>query len=222
MRNVSGPNGPISAPTVASQPPTRRWLRRRYQVVAAVGITAVLGSGASVAMHIAQRQPENRPDAHDGPAAKPDAVNAPGASARTTGGAPTPGASAGAIAPPAPDRTLRAPALAPAPAVSVTVTNSGSIAEEHHTLRVVSARADLSGQRELAWVADSGRPVGTARCTQNFQFSPDSPAAVRPTMLLCWRTSANKSVYTVAVDLDHPPSEQAAVATIDRVWSDLG
>ncbi len=105
---------------------------------------------------------------------------------------------------------------------SVTVTSSGSMPKDHHTLRVVSARADLSGQRELAWVADAGQPVGDARCTQNFHIGPKATARVRPTLLVCWRTSPDRSVYTVAVDVDHRPSAQASVAVIDDVWSRLG
>jgi len=108
------------------------------------------------------------------------------------------------------------------PSYSLTVTDSGSLPKDHHTLRVVSARGDLSGQRELAWVADSGHQVGDARCTQNFRIGPSAAPRVRPTMMLCWRTSAHRSVYTVAVDVQHPPSEKASVATIDQVWGQLG
>jgi hypothetical protein len=105
---------------------------------------------------------------------------------------------------------------------SLTITNSGSLPKDHHTLRVVSAPGDLSGQHELAWAADQGHAVGNARCTQNFRIGPKATARVRPTMLLCWRTSPHRTVYTVAVDLDHLPSEQASVATINQVWSKLG
>jgi hypothetical protein len=105
---------------------------------------------------------------------------------------------------------------------TLTVTNSGSMAKDHHTLRVVSAPTDLSGQRELAWAADSGHPVGAARCTQNFRIGASAAPRVRPTMLLCWRTSPDRSVYTIAVDVDHPPSERASVTTINEVWSKLG
>src|SRR2546423_606895 len=103
----------------------------------------------------------------------------------------------------------------------VTVTNFGSMPKDHHTLRVVSGRMDLSGRHELAWAADTGHPVGDARCTQNYRIGPSSAPRVRPTMLLCWRTSAHRSVFTVAVDIEHRPSEQDSVDTIDRVWSTL-
>jgi hypothetical protein len=104
----------------------------------------------------------------------------------------------------------------------VTVTNYGSMPKDHHTLRVVSGRTDLSGRHELAWAADTGHPVREARCTQNFKIGPTASARVRPTMLMCWRTSASRSVFTVSVDLEQRPSEQESVDTIDKVWSTLG
>jgi len=176
-------------------------------------------------------------------AGSPSTSASASASASTSGSASasaTGSASASASAPGRPSaptvRTI-APHVVPAPVsqwpfpaatgraippAAVQVTNSGSLPRDHHTLRVVSARGDLTGQRELAWVADAGHPVGDALCSQNFRFNPGSSAGPRPTMLICWHTSADRSVYTVAVDIDHPPSERASVATIDRVWSTLG
>jgi hypothetical protein len=115
----------------------------------------------------------------------------------------------------------QAPA-SPGAAAIPTVTDSGSIKKDRRTLRLVTAHADLTGQRELAWAADEGRVVGSSRCTQNFRLNPNDPAVVRPTMLLCWRISKTKSVYTVAVDLAGKPSEKDSVATIDKAWSSLG
>ena len=85
----------------------------------------------------------------------------------------------------------------------------------------MSGRLDLSGRHELAWAADTGHAVGDARCTQNFKIGSTGSARVRPTMLLCWRTSVSRSVFTVAVDLAHRPSEQDSVDTIDKTWSTL-
>jgi hypothetical protein len=102
---------------------------------------------------------------------------------------------------------------------NVTVTMSGSINKDKHTLKVVSAHGDLTGQRELAWAADAGHAVGAARCTQNFRINPQSKAGIRPTMLLCWRTSATKSVYTLAVDIVRKPSERASVAKLNAIWN---
>ena len=115
----------------------------------------------------------------------------------------------------------QAPA-SPTAAATPTVTESGSITKDRRTLRIVTLKGDLTGQRELAWAADEGRVVGSSRCTQNFRLNPNDPAKVRPTMLLCWRISKTKSVYTVAVDLAGKPSEKDSVATIDKAWSSLG
>jgi hypothetical protein len=97
-----------------------------------------------------------------------------------------------------------------------------TVSKNGQTMRVVSARGDLTGQRELTWAADAGHQVGAARCTQNFQFSPDSPAAVRPTMLLCWRTSALKSVYVIDVNPKGRPSEADTTAALTWEWYRLG
>lgn len=104
----------------------------------------------------------------------------------------------------------------------VTEVLSGSMAVDRHTMRVVAARSNLVGQRELAWVADAGQPVGDARCTRNFKIGPGGKPRVRPTMLICWRTSPQRSVYTVVVDVEHPPSEQASVQALDQAWAQLG
>jgi len=109
----------------------------------------------------------------------------------------------------------------PAPSLDATVTTTGTVAVDHHTLRVVAARRDLTGQGELGWVADSGYPVGDARCSQTVRIGT-TPVRVRRTLLICWRTSAQRSVYTVAVDLDRPPSATDSVAALNRAWMSLG
>jgi hypothetical protein len=174
---VDAPPEERDEPEMDPPAPARRWWqRRRYQVAAALGLVAALGTGALVV-----------------------ASTGLGRAGAGSGG-----------------RSDRSEEHA------LTVTTSGSLPKDHHTLKVVSALDDLSGQHELAWAADSGHPVGDARCTQNFRIGPSAAAKVRPTMLLCWRTSADRSVYTVAVDLDQRPSEKASVATINEVWSKLG
>jgi len=90
------------------------------------------------------------------------------------------------------------------------------------SLRVISAKHDLTGQRELLWAADKGRPVGDATCTQTFRFSNNVKPSVRPNMLLCFRTSATKSVVTVLVSSDGKPSRKESAAIIAREWAKLG
>jgi hypothetical protein len=102
----------------------------------------------------------------------------------------------------------------------VTVTNEGSL-RAGGTLRVVSARYDLTGQRELAWAGDAGRPVGNVRCTRNVRFGDGARPAARNTVLLCWRTSATRSVVTVAVSRTGQPSAAESAAVIDQAWKRL-
>jgi hypothetical protein len=109
-----------------------------------------------------------------------------------------------------------------AAADEVKVTETGTLKENRAIMRVVSARQDLTGQRELAWAADEGVQVGNARCTQNFRLSAGAPVSEKPTLLLCWRTSATKTVYTVAVKLDSRPSKQESVDIIERTWAKMG
>jgi hypothetical protein len=105
--------------------------------------------------------------------------------------------------------------------IPVTIKDTGNVQENRRSMRVVSAKGDLTGQRELAWPADEGTKVGDARCTQNFQFNAQSAPGIRPTLMICWRTSKDKSVYTVAVDVANKPSAQNSVAVLDREWNSL-
>jgi hypothetical protein len=109
-----------------------------------------------------------------------------------------------------------------AAAAEAKVVNTGSLSKDRSTLRIVSARTDLTGQRELALVADEGKPVGNAFCSQNIKAHATAKAKTERNLLICWRVSAQKSVYTVAVDLDGDPSERESVAAVDREWQALG
>jgi hypothetical protein len=106
-------------------------------------------------------------------------------------------------------------------AEDLTVKTFGSVQKNRRTLRVMSARQDLSGQRELGWVADDGVPVGDARCSQNFRLSTGVPVTEKSSLLVCWRLSKKKSVYTVAVTIGARPSKAESVAAIDKAWSRL-
>jgi hypothetical protein len=103
----------------------------------------------------------------------------------------------------------------------ITVTNTGSLQQDGASMRIVTARHDLTGQEELALAADGGVRVGDVHCTQNFRFSTDATAHERPTMLLCWRTSAAKSVLTLAVVRQGRPSKAVSAAAIDKQWAKL-
>ncbi len=87
-------------------------------------------------------------------------------------------------------------------------------------VRVVAARADLTGALELAWAGDAGTKVGAVSCTNRTRFTPDQPARVRPTVMLCWRTSGSLSVYVLVIDpkATTPVPMADAAATVDSVW----
>lgn len=89
-------------------------------------------------------------------------------------------------------------------------------------VRVVAARTDLTGALELAWAGDAGTKVGPVSCTNKTKLTPDQPARVRPTVMLCWRTSASLSVYTLVIDpkATTPVPMPDAAATVQSVWRD--
>jgi hypothetical protein len=96
-----------------------------------------------------------------------------------------------------------------------------SVKTAQGTIRVVSARYDLTGQRELGLAADPGEAVGSSHCTQRLRFSSEAAGQLKPSVLLCWRTSARRSVITLAVAAHGRPSPDGSVAAIDREWSAL-
>jgi hypothetical protein len=89
------------------------------------------------------------------------------------------------------------------------------------SIRITAAKANLAGQSTLLLAADEGRPAGAAHCTQKLRFS-DAGARVMPTVLLCWRTSAKRSVITLATAKTGKPSTSASLAVLDREWVRLG
>ena len=229
-------------------PATARRARRRKQaVVGVVGLAAVLGGGAFLATEVLPRGADRAmPDAG---ALAPTAASASASSdsVASASGRPSSRPSAAGLsrtpsAPASPKTAAERVAAARSAAAShgvpvqrpvpqahaaavvqdVTVIDSGSLRKDRGTLRVVSGRGDLTGQRELAWVADDGQPVGDARCTQTFLFADNAKPARKSNLLVCWRTSAEKSVYTVTVDLDGRPSKRDSVAALDKQWSRLG
>ncbi|MEV6301472.1 hypothetical protein AB0M02_18825 [Actinoplanes sp. NPDC051861] len=90
------------------------------------------------------------------------------------------------------------------------------------TIRVTTARDDLTGTAPLTIAADEGTRVGSAHCTDRVRFSQDAPAVKRPTLLLCWRTSADRSVVTMAVTPKGKPKAATSVEIIDQEWAKLG
>ena len=99
------------------------------------------------------------------------------------------------------------------------VTVSTETGMDGSMIRVVAARYDLTGR----WSAgDPGRRVGDARCTAKLAAVPGGPAVERPTMLVCWRMSASKSVVTVAIRAQAHPLAGSSVDVLDRNWTEMG
>jgi hypothetical protein len=220
----------------------RRSGRRKKAVIGAVGLVSIFGASVLVTEQVLDAR-HTAPSSQNGAAALPAGSHGvPAASAGPSGrakagtgspagsssGTPRPQtsseriAAARSAAAKAPSKVLRPlpPQYGAAAEVSDDVTTS-TRKKDGETLKVVSARHDLTGYRELGWAADEGQKVGSASCTQKIRLSPDDRIRLQPTLLLCWRTTATKSVYTVAVKIGGHPSKQASVAEIDKVWSKL-
>jgi hypothetical protein len=226
------------------QSQVRRSGRRRKAVIGVTGLAAVLGVGAFVITDRVTDHSSTR-DVAAISAPQPAAVTSPASPPTSPGHTPSPSASASVTpadatrAEPDPEvsrEIVAARSRAAADGVpllrgltskalgsvsDVRVTSSGSPQAVGGTLKVVSARGDLTGYQEMAWVGDQGEAVGDARCSQQFRLSNDVEATKRPTLLVCWHTSATKSVYTVALSLKSPPSRKASVAAIDKAWAKL-
>jgi hypothetical protein len=106
------------------------------------------------------------------------------------------------------------------PVVGLTRTTVGTL-DTGGIVRLVTAQSDLTGQEELSWVAGGVSRYRDASCSQTFRFSPNTKPAKRPNMLLCWRTSAKKSVVAIEVAPRGTPSKPKAIAELDKKWRDM-
>ena len=90
------------------------------------------------------------------------------------------------------------------------------------TVRVTTARFDLTGHPQMLIAADKGRSVGDGiNCTNKVRFSTNGPAMTRPTILTCWRISETRSVVTFTAMRDSTPSATESVNLIEREWKKL-
>lgn len=244
--------GPPDDGTGAAYPSamTRRARRRKQAMIGAAGLLSILGVGGIVATQVLTDS-DTAPAARNGalqPVAPstsaPLAGKAPGSSANPSAAAKgywTPGAKP---VTPTPRPSTTAEQIAAARSAAATATNqvrrpmspadarvatvqdtevtTSTVRRGGETLTVKSARQDLTGYAELRLAADEGKKVGNARCTNKIRASAGAPATERPTLLLCWRTSAQRSVFTLAVKVTGRPSQAASVAAIDKAWAKLG
>jgi hypothetical protein len=104
-------------------------------------------------------------------------------------------------------------------AAGETVTVRNEVTPDGANVRVVSARADLTGQLKRLWAGDLGHLVDGARCTHNIRTDKQPVGQMRPGMLLCWRSTPGRSVVAVATGR---PQEMYTAAVVAREWATLG
>ena len=107
-----------------------------------------------------------------------------------------------------------------APVVGLSRTTVGTL-KNGGIVRVVSARSDLTGQQELAWVAGGITEHGADKCSQTVKLYNKPQPEKKANLLLCWRTSATKSVVAVVVDPQGRPSTPKALAELDKKWMSM-
>jgi hypothetical protein len=95
-------------------------------------------------------------------------------------------------------------------------------AKEGGTMRIVTVRGDLTGQREIGWVAGDVRRHGKVECSQRFKLYNEQEPKTRPNLLVCWRTSAKRSVIVVDTKIGGRPAVTKSLAVIEREWRKLG
>jgi hypothetical protein len=240
------PQGSLYA-SAAAIAPTRRSQRRRQAVVGITGAAAILAGGAFLGTQLIDaRQPtlpepaalapqtplsepaataEEPSGAAEGPAAPTEEPARP-----QLGVKPTLSAARARLSP-IPSPSLNEDEIASAAADGFFLRPSQGTANERvierteatrdGSIRVTTARRDLSGQGQLGLVADEGTLVGSAHCTNRLRSGDGASATERPHLLLCWRTSPTRSVVTVAVNRNSRPAATGSVAVIEREWAAL-
>ncbi|MDQ1645095.1 MAG: hypothetical protein QOJ50_1279 [Cryptosporangiaceae bacterium] len=219
---------------------TPRFWQRKQLIAGTAGLAIVFGGSVALTRYFVTDEASKGSQGDSGSAAVTSPGGTPAAATPSAGPAATAAARPqAAAAKPSPRPTSRADRIAAARAAvkkagptvhhavpqtrtdePLTVRTYGS-QQQGNYLKVVSAHTDLSGQKELAWAADDGHAVGAARCTQKFAFSNQSTPAVKPTLLVCWRTTADRSAYTVAVVRSGRPSEQRSATMLNEAWTKL-
>ncbi|RZU49166.1 hypothetical protein EV385_0902 [Krasilnikovia cinnamomea] len=250
MRNAehddSAPGQPVPDGMYASAV-VRRSRHRKQILAGGIGLVAILGAGAYLA---AERTSEHAARTADTGAAPLPATGTTGGATSATGAggtashaaAPKAGVKQNAASSPTTPRPkttaeqiaevrkaarsagkkIHRPLPGPAVPVSPQDVTTTTVRRGGETVTVFSARKDLTRYGPLGWVADKGTKAGDARCTQRIRSSTNTEAKVRPTMLICWNTSASRSVFTIAVKSSGRPSPANSAAVIDRTLAAMG
>jgi cytoskeletal protein RodZ len=225
-------------------PPETSPARRRTLVAAGVvGLAAVLGAGAYVvtSQGKADETTVSRDTAAMAPSVSPQSAIAPSApAARGTADAvePSPAGvkpSASATASLTPDEQVAAArsqgakagrpvqrAVTDAPGMSAAAVNQRTEPLPNGTVQIITSKSDLTGHQQMEWAGDKGVRIGEAHCTQKVKFTNNAAPAVRPNLIMCWRTSAKRSVVTLLVDQKGKPSASKSAEIIAREWAKLG
>jgi hypothetical protein len=232
---------------VHSSTPARR--SRGLVVAGVVGLAAVLGGGSylitdhlrntghegattSIGRIDSVEEPSESPSAPASASAAPSsAVASPAASpSRTTAAAPTPTVTDAAKVK-TEIQAAREKAAKDGYPLQRPLEPKGQVVDadtrmekfDGGTIRITTAKGDLTGQRDQLMAADGGERVGAAFCTSKLRFANADKPRDMPTVLLCWHTSAKKSVVTMAVSTKGvKPSAAASAAVIAREWARLG
>ncbi|WIM94935.1 hypothetical protein ACTOB_006994 [Actinoplanes oblitus] len=239
------PEGSLYA-SAAATTAERRNRRRKQALVGATGLAAVLAGAGFLATQLMQasqpslpepaalapattQTPSDAPVTSDVPTQPPASRATKPAQAAKRSPTPTPSVDrakieqeiAAARASAAADGVpLKRPLTAPNGVQEATSVRTESTREG--SVRITTAHYDLTGHQPLLIAADRGKPVGGGvRCTNKVRFSANAPAVERPSLLLCWRTSSERSVVTMATNPSGEPDPQDSVKIIDREWATL-
>jgi hypothetical protein len=203
--------------------------RRTPIVIGAVGLAAVLGGGAYV---ITDHLTEHGTETADVSALASPAAVPTGPATASTAATQVSASASESVAPEVRKQIDDArkkmvedgvgvkrpiPPQATAMVDDVKISTKGSL-KDGGILRMVTARGDLTGQRELAWVAGGVQKHRDVPCTQTFQFTSSSGPEKKANLLLCWLTSAKKSVVAIVVDPKGHPSRDKAVDAVEKTW----
>ncbi|GIE88758.1 hypothetical protein [Actinoplanes regularis] len=218
----------VSATVTAQR---RRDFRRKLTVAGVTGAVAVLAGAYLLTTRVTETGQEAVPE----PAALAPLTTAATPAIDETGRSAVPGNLRASRATRPAQPAKRAPSPTPATLAALSAPVGGPSGPEQRgivtrrvetvqngTVRVSSARFDLTGQNDLPFAADAGYAAGNdVRCTTRVRFSADEPVAAQPNLLLCWRVSDRRSVVTMAVAAHGLPDPRDSVDIIAREWASL-